>query len=189
MKRLTILFFAALFAICANALEPQRGYRGFIEWDNNIARYNYDVVGAQTDYFTGLSTSHGYQFNKNLFVGAGLAFDRNVDFDEWILPVYAQVRTDQNWGGYTPFGDLRIGYNLTDGGGIYFSPTVGYRFNWGRRLNLNVGVGLTLRGYGVDKYNVNIYEIGENGYYGELTYLGRSHKVKAMFNFRIGIDF
>jgi hypothetical protein len=189
MKRLTILFLVAFFAVYANAIEPQRGYRGFLEWDNNISSVNYDVVGRQTEYFTGLSTSHGYQFNSNLFAGVGLTLDRNVDFDEWMFPVFAQVRTDQNWGGFTPFGDLRIGYNLTDGGGIYFSPTVGYRFNWGRKMNLNVGVGLTLRGYSVEKYYDDFYETPDGTSYATTTYIGNSHKARAMFNIRVGIDF
>ncbi len=189
MKKLLIPTLATLLAVNAYALEPQRGYRGFVEWDNNLASVNYDVVGRQTEYFTGFSTSHGFQFNNNLFVGGGLAIERNVDVDQWMLPLFAQIRTDQNWNGFTPFGDLRIGYNATDGGGIYFSPTVGYRFNWGGKFGLNIGAGLTLRGYSEEKYWLDFYDTPTDGSYAELRYLGTSHKVQAMFSIRLGIEF
>lgn len=30
----------------------------------------------------------------------------------------------------------------------FLSPTIGYRLNWGRKANLNLGLGMTFRGYG-----------------------------------------
>lgn len=175
-------------ALAAGANEPQCGYRGFAEWDNNITSYNYYFGGSETVWYTGVSTSHGYQFNPHIFAGAGLMLERSTKYDQWTVPVFAQFRTDLSFGKYTPFGDIRLGYNFTDGGGIYFSPTVGYRFNFGRKLNLNLGVGMTLRGYTLDCYDLKGYDY-ETGHYVEAVYMGKSHQSKAMFNIRVGIDF
>lgn len=186
MKKFLSLICAicCISSICAR--EPQRGYRGFLEWSNDITSQKYGETWSKTFYFTGLSTSHGYQFNPNLFIGAGFELEREIDIDTWIAPIFAQVRTDQTWGKYTPFGDLRLGYNFTDGAGYFLSPTVGYRFNFGHKTNLNIGVGLTLRGYTADMYELSFDP--QMGYY-DATYIGTSHHTKAHFTFRVGIDF
>lgn len=181
-----------LSAVTAMAREPQSGYRGFIDWSNDFTTYTFFMIGDnEFTWFTGASTSHGYQINRNLYVGAGLMVEHNSKFDIYTIPVFADIRTDQTWGRFTPFGDLRIGYNFSDGGGIYFSPTVGYRFNLNRKMNLNVGIGLTLRGYATDKYNFSLDEGAlEDGYYKyDWAYLGKAHHIKAMLALRLGIDF
>lgn len=191
MKKLLLSLIAVAISTALFASEPERGYRGFVEWDNNITSYKLSIDSRKTYWFTGVSTSHGFQFNKNFFLGAGLMFDTSTDDNLKILPAFVQVRTDQTWGRFTPFGDLRIGYNFTDGGGMYISPTIGYRFNWGRKMNLNVGVGMTLRGSEVHQWDITYFPdyLGTgNGAY-DLEYRGSHHEFKPMFNFRIGIDF
>ena len=138
-----------------------------------------------TYFYTGVSTSHGYQFNPNLFLGAGLSIEYNKHSDSFIVPVFLQVRTDQKFGKFTPFGDLRLGYSCTDGGGIYASPTIGYRFNWGRKAAINIGVGMTVKGSSYDVFDI---VTGDDGYQ-YMKYAGRSHQTKLMFAFRIGFDF
>lgn len=186
-KSILTLSLILLTAVSAFAGPPQRGYRGFAEWDNGITSYPQVDDSRKTVWFTGVSTSHGYQLNPNLFVGAGLMVEKSTQFGFWTLPVFTQVRTDQKWGKFTPFGDLRIGYNCCDGGGIYFSPTVGYRFNWGRRMNLNLGIGLTLRGSSIKQYNIE-YDPDDNEM-AYISYIGKKHQTKAMFTIRVGIDF
>lgn len=183
-------FLSLLCALCCIgsifAREPQRGYRGFVEWSNDVTSFKIDEHTSQSFYYTGVSTSHGFQFNPHLFVGGGITLERYVDYDTWFTPIFAQVRTDQKWGKFTPFGDLRVGYNSADGAGYFLSPTIGYRFNWGRKVNINAGLGLTLRGYSVEQYDFDIDIV--NGYF-DMTYLGTKHSTKAMFSFRLGIDF
>lgn len=90
-----------------------------------------------------------------------------------------------NWGRFTPFAEVRLGYNLTDDGGVYFSPNIGYRFNWGRKTGVNVGVGLTLQGV-----KTNIYEVtSQPGDYWIMDYKGVRHDCRVCFSFRVGIDF
>jgi hypothetical protein len=191
MKKLLSLLLSMCVATGVFALTPQRGYRGFVEWSNDITSYKYFEDSRLNFYYTGVSTSHGYQFNPNLFVGAGLAIQTYTGGGIWKVPVFAQVRTDQQWGKFTPFGDLRVGYDLGDcdgSSGYYFSPTVGYCFNWGRKVGLNVALGLTLKGYSIDMYNIELVEV--DGYYTyNMDYIGVKHGTKPYFTFRVGLDF
>lgn len=194
MKRFFLFILVAVFsASIVFGRQPQRGYRGFIEWSSSVRSEKFlewSTPGANGCYrdrlfYTGFSTSHGYQINPMFFVGAGLGMEYGEKLDNWIAPVFAQCRMDFEFGKFTPFGDLRLGYNMSDGGGVYFSPTVGHRFNWGRKMGINVGAGLTLAGYTVEQYNGWIDESG----YIEMQYVGTKHKVRPYFSFRVGIDF
>lgn len=194
MKRVFI-FLIAIAAVVelAQARQPQRGYRGFVEWSNDLRtqkRIGTDMAGNQLTgreclYYTGLTTSHGYQINPLFFVGIGVGLERSVNDAHFIAPIFAHGRIDLKFGKFTPFGDIRLGANLSDGVSVYFSPTIGYRFNWGRKLGINLGAGLSLAGYKTENYNVT--EIAPEIY--DIQYLGTSHHVRPYFSFRLGIDF
>ena len=118
-------------------------------------------------------------------MGAGLGLEKCTRYDFWLAPVFVHARTDQQLGRFTPFAEVRLGYNLTDDGGVYFSPNIGYRFNWGRKTGVNVGVGLTLQGV-----KTNIYEVtSQPGDYWIMDYKGVRHDCRVCFSFRVGIDF
>lgn len=187
MKRIIITFMAlTAIASAAVARQPRVGYRGFIEWSNSLrSQENWYDNGSTTEFYTGFSTSHGYQFTPLLFVGGGLDYEHYSDLDSNILALFVQGRTDLKLGKYTPFGDLRLGYNFVAGGGVYFSPTVGYRFNWGRKMGINIGAGLTLLGYSNDIYDVSF----DNDGYMMLNKTGTVHDSVLFFSFRVGIDF
>lgn len=139
------------------ARQPERGYRGFVDWSNDCVIDPGFLIGegGDSEIFMGGTTSHGYQFNKWLYVGLGAGVQYNLDWkeyenernqDKFIIPVFVEARTDHKWGRFTPFFSVRLGANCSDGGGVYFSPTVGYRFDWGRRVALNLGLGMSLYG-------------------------------------------
>lgn len=193
MKRtiITLLSLLAVF-VTLSARQPQRGYRGFLDWSNSLHVEHYTADqsiwnrdGSITEFYTGFSTSHGYQFNPNFFLGAGLDYEHCNKISSDILALYLQGRTDITFGRFTPFGDIRLGYNCVVNGGVYFSPTVGYRFSWSRKLGLNLGVGLTLVGYGYDQYEI----VEDPSGYKELHKTGTIHRSIGFFSFRIGIDF
>ena len=79
------------------------------------------------------------------------------------MALFGNVRGDWKFGQFTPFGDLRIGYTSFEGGGLYFSPAVGHRFNWGRKAGLNVGIGLKLISARINNFR-SVYD-EENGWY------------------------
>ena len=172
MKKILVLLFIITSVTLGNARPPQKGYRGFVDWDNAFGKMTYfdntdGKLMRNTQWFIGVSTSHGYQFNPHVFLGGGLMLEGATPSGDLNFPVFADFRYDAAFGKFTPFGDVRLGYNFADGGGIYFSPTVGYRFSWNHKLGLNLGVGLTVRGC-------------DNGD-------GRQND--CFFTFRLGVDF
>lgn len=187
MKRVILTILAVLMmCLIAVARQPERGYRGLIEWSNDLRSMDMWGNGERTaQLYTGLSTSHGYQFNPWLFIGGGLVYEHCSKLDSHILAPFIHGRTDWQFGKFTPFGDIRAGYNLSQGGGVYFSPNVGYRFNWGRKAGLNIGVGLTVQGYEYGIYEIVVSPEG----YNTLLQIGSGHSALSFFSFRIGLDF
>lgn len=177
MKR-PLLFAASIVLLFhpADGRQPSGGYRGFFEWSSSL---------RTEQFYTGFSTSHGYQLNPMFFVGAGLGMERCTDHANWLAPVFVHGRIDLGLGKFTPFGDIRLGANLADGAGVYFSPSVGYRFNFGHKPGLNIGAGLTLAGYRVEYYEGSW--TGPDSY--EIRYVETRHKLRPYFSFRCGIDF
>lgn len=188
MKREIISLLAiATVTFTGIARQPQRGYRGFMDWSNSVRTEDGWGTGIRsTWYYSGFSTSHGYQINSRFFVGLGFDLEKCSKYSDNMAAVFLDGRTDLKFGKFTPFGDLRIGFSMTDGGGFYLSPTIGYRFNWGRKVGVNVGAGLTLKGLTYDQYDV---VISPDGYIINGNKVGKLHEYKAYFTFRIGFDF
>lgn len=179
---------AGAVALAMGAREPQRGYRGFVDWSNDVTQWKvWSDEKAETFYYTGMQTSHGFQFNPHLFLGAGLGVEYCKKDGSYIVPLFLDVRTDQKFGKFTPFADLRIGCSMSEGFGEYVSPTIGYRFNWGRKVGINVGVGATIKGYHLEMYEMDPVMDSEG--YWIMKYLGKEHRTRLSFAFRVGIDF
>lgn len=159
MKRLLILITVTICTLHLWALQPERGYRGFID-SSNFLDLNFGfLVGSGGDSYvsTGFTTSHGYQFNNWLYVGGGTGFIYNLNWKDlkatnyndksrYVIPLFAEVRFDAKWKRFTPYFSTQIGANVAERGGLYFSPTIGYRFNWGRKSAINFGLGVTVYG-------------------------------------------
>lgn len=193
MKKLIFILAAVVsLTFAAEARQPSRGYRGFFDWTSSVRSEkmgSIDFEGNLYDYregafYTGFTTSHGYQIDPMVFLGAGLGFEKCGKFDYEFVPLFVEGRVDMELGKFTPFGDLRVGVNLADGAGVYLSPTVGYRFSWGRKVGVNVGIGYTLVGYKAEHY-----EIVSDGDVWDLRYLGKKSHLRSFFSFRVGFDF
>lgn len=194
MKRITLSVLAlGLMCLMSEARQPHSGYRGFLEWSNSLRSDKFGwpdlqgniVMYRQNSFYTGATTSHGYQIDPMFFIGAGLGMEKCGDLGNWIVPVFVQGRADFLFGIFTPFADVRLGYNLAEGTGMYFSPSIGYRLNWGRKMGVNLGVGLTLAGYKAEHYEGTV--VGPDDYL--IQYVGRKSHTRAYFSFRLGIDF
>lgn len=186
MRKIVLFLFLITISFALSAKQPQRGYRGFVDWNNSLRIYEWSGIGRTTDYFTGFSTSHGYKVNPWIFAGAGFNFEYFSTARDYIIAPFFDFRSDFKFIKFTPFADARIGYSCTDGGGIYFSPFIGYRFNWGRKVGINVGVGITLKGYKSDIVDIE-YNPELGGW--DVEYLGMERKVETFLSFRIGLDF
>ncbi len=118
MKRLIITLMAVVAIVSGvSARQPQKGYRGFLEWSNGLRSEEelFSSENRKTVLYTGFSTSHGYQFNPWLFAGAGVDYNGNN-----LFALFAEGRADVKFGSFTPFGDLRVGYSVTKGGEYIF---------------------------------------------------------------------
>ena len=192
MRRFFITLLLILSFAVGRAEQPRSGYRGFIEWSNDLYGekvadwLNPSRMVHQTNYYVGATTSHGYQINPIFFVGLGLGVEHCSSYDRWLVPLFLQGRADFQFGRFTPFADLRAGVNVGCGVNAFFSPTVGYRFNWGRKMGLNVGLGMSLVGYTMDVYNIFIDP--DTGY-ASPVHERTQHFYDPTFTFRIGIDF
>ena len=193
MKKILIILTILLATLSSEALQPRRGYRGFFEWSSSVRSEKFAYPGIngnlmmyrENTFYTGFSTSHGYQINPMFFIGAGLGVEKCTSLDNWVAPVFIQGRIDLKFCKFTPFGDLRLGANVAEGAGVYLSPTMGYRFNWGRKMGVNLGAGLTLAGYRAEHYEVTM--TAPDSY--EIQYVGTRRHIRAYFSFRLGIDF
>lgn len=169
MKRaFTVILFAVAVYSSLSAKYPEKGYRGFVEQNIEIGwatgyRYVPSPGDGWMDYYEdytstfalwGLSTSHGYQFNPHFFLGAGIMFQigsgdvmRRLE-----LPLFIHARTDLQFGKWPIYGDLRLGgtfmaRNLKGGEDkLQITPSIGYRWDWGRRTCGNISLGVSLHG-------------------------------------------
>ena len=123
MKRLLLIITLSLATICTYALQPQRGYRTFVDWNNYLDLNIGFIAGEPGDskVFTGFTTSHGYQFNSWLYVGGGTGFQYNLDWKKYgnndgdcrfIIPVFAEARLDARWHRFTPYFSLQLGTQI-----------------------------------------------------------------------------
>lgn len=121
MKTKIITVAIILFSLVSNVMGQEakynlgRGYRGFIDVEE---MGNFGIIN--------FSTTHGYQFNPHIFVGAGVNCMAMIGESLWAYS--ANVRFDAtSKGKFNPFFDLKT-YFQKD---IFFNlhPTVGCRFN------------------------------------------------------------
>lgn len=187
MKRILLVTLALIALLPLSARQPQTGYRGFLEWNNSLRSEPsfIDINKNEIVYYSGVSTTHGYQITPIWFAGVGLSVENNRKYDNYIVAAYAQGRADLQFGRFTPFAEARLGYSLSDGGGAYFSPSIGYRFNWGRKLGINIGIGATLKNIKTEIVNLVTSPEG----YLTAVVIGSKRYNKGYFSFRVGIDF
>lgn len=125
---------------------PARGYRGFLDL-NRLDGYLYGTDDCDCYYSrAGLLTTHGFQFNPKIFVGAGLGVLWQADSDQesdfyCIVPIYSAFRCDFLERKVSPFVDFRLGgfantSSCSDFNGLFLSLSVGVRV---RRFNASLG--------------------------------------------------
>lgn len=126
-----------------------KGYKGFVD-----AGYIFDTSDNNAGKFS-ISTSHGYQFNNYLFLGAGMAIDCYTDTDEsqFGVPIFANFRANFINKKITPFADLKSGYSVGDINGAYVALGLGVRFTLKNKMALNLRMEYNYLQYQFDSYN------------------------------------
>lgn len=126
-------------------------YRGFVDTGYTFGLGDYKFGRIE------VNTSHGFQINPYVFVGAGAGFhfmssyetpnmdipldkrDSKVD-----VPIFANIRANLSKGKITPFADLKGGMFVTNSGGLYVSGSVGCRIATNTKQAVNISVGFSL---------------------------------------------
>lgn len=182
------MLLCSLFAV---ARQPEKGYRGFVDCSTTF-NLDISIYGGPTDSYVwmGGSTTHGYQFTPHLFVGGGIGYEAvlspNDRRPKRIFPVFGDVRTDLKFGKFTPFADMKLGVNFTHGAGLYFSPTIGYRFNWGRKTAINFAIGATFFGQQMPEYKAIM---APDGGIIDHEVIGHYHGTEIRPTLRLGFEF
>jgi hypothetical protein len=112
-----------------------RGYKGFVD-------VGYTFAGEDENRIE-VSTSHGYQFNNHVFLGAGVAYHDYYDYEYYAIPIYANFRANFIKKKVTPFVDVRSGYSFGDLEGLYGCVGMGARFGLAKKLALNLTLGFS----------------------------------------------
>lgn len=113
----------------------ETGYKGFVDLGYTLGVGDWGVDRVE------LSTSHGYQFNPYLYVGAGVGVNYYFDAEVVGLPIFAHVRGNILDNSISPYVDFRIGYSpLKDVQGLYMAPSVGCKI-----YSFNVSIGYVMQ--------------------------------------------
>lgn len=193
MKKIKLLMIAVAVMACGTAsaqfsntsmrgsnksgYQSESGYRGFVEVGYTVGTGD---AGADAVSFT---TSHGYQINPYVFVGAGAGVNYYHSPDMWSVPIFATARGTLIDGPISPFLDLKIGYAAADVSGFYFSPTIGCRFN---KFTLSAGYQMVSVGSESESVYVPSYGYGYGGYYSDYETDGYT---AGGFVFKVGLEF
>ena len=139
------------------------GYRGFADVSVGIG------VTTDSKFMVGLSTVHGWQLTPNLFLGGGIAANDIAykDYDESndaiVVPLFGAVRCDFGKGSFTPFAEVRSGYDFICGNGFYLNPSVGIHYAKKDNFGYNLSLGYAHQGT-KNPYYVNDKEKNSLGY-------------------------
>ena len=162
-----------------------KGYRGSVEV-GTIVNFRASGIPIDRGAFS-ITTSHGYQFNHHLFLGAGIGLDYHAAGGSLFMPLFADVRANFLNRDITPFWGVKIGYAVGSkvsevvNPGIYFNPTFGIRFILKSDFAMNVALGYNLQQQVVEEYFYSSYFWG--GDYYTVKYLRHGLSLRLGFEF------
>ena len=149
MKKIFILSALLFSVIGSNAQNTSRnGYRGFVDTGYSVGIGDYDFGRFE------VNTSHGYQINPYLFIGAGTGLHfmssyktKNMDIPLDIreskvdIPVFANLHCNFLKKKVSPFIDVKGGTYVTNKGGLYVNASAGCRYSFNEKQEINLSVG------------------------------------------------
>lgn len=158
-----------------HCMKGVKGYRGFAEAGVAVGIGDYNLHRME------LNTSHGYQFNPYLFVGAGVGMHYYFDASDALMPIFADCRVNFLPGRIAPAFDFKLGYSLAFsdgvyGAGLFLAPSAGVRIglnNPSQAIRVNVGFSMQ---------QLEVYYLGYSHYYTD-------RKICNSVLFKIGYEF
>ena len=153
MKKLALSLFV-LYALSQNVFAQNisgQCYRGFADAGYTIGIGDYEFGRFE------INTSHGYQINPYIFLGAGMGLhfmpkyetpDMDIPLDKRDskvdIPVFANTRVNFLKSKYSPFIDVKGGTYVTNSGGLYVNASAGLRIALNEKQAINISVGYTV---------------------------------------------
>lgn len=155
MKKSTLI--VALLSFLALGMSAQsesssfkHGYRGFADVGYTFGVGDYDMGRFE------VSTTHGYQINPYIFVGAGVGLhfmpsyetsDMDIALDtrdsKVCIPVFAAARVNFTKTRVSPFIDIKGGTFVTKGDGLYIVLSGGCKIKTRGKQGIDLSVGYT----------------------------------------------
>lgn len=150
-KNLFILATLLSVSLTMSAQNTSGGcYRGFADAGYTIGIGDYDMGRFE------INTSHGYQINPFIYLGAGLGLHFMPEYEtegmtialdsresKVDIPVFANAKINMGKGKFVPFIDGKVGTYVTNNGGMYMNVSAGLRIATNERQAVNVSVGYT----------------------------------------------
>lgn len=189
LKYSILVLIAAVVSLSAQGKQPQTGYRGFVDWDSEVFA-DIALYGGPTNskFYTGFTTTHGYQLKEWLFIGGGtgLIFWPK-ESQIYSLPVYGSCRVDLGKRRISPFFEVRLGCNTVHGAGVYFASCFGLGWRFYKDFGVNIAIGYTMNG-SHQYYTYLTYDDPSLNHYGWVdNSLG--HNYDNSLSLRLGIEF
>lgn len=185
-----------IMPITSTAQFLQKGYHGIV--DVGYCHYISQIDPSTIE----LTTSHGYQFNQHIFLGAGIGFDFTGE-SKWgdisgkpynkraakvDIPLFFNARANLTKTKLSPFVDARVGAYINNDGNIYANFALGGRYAINDKMGLSLSIGYELRKVTVEQLNMltgNKY----NNYRADYYYTDRPNQSVDGFVFKAGMDF
>lgn len=161
MRKVFILSAMLLSSIGSIAQNTAKNcYRGYVDAGYSVGIGDYDFGRFE------VNTSHGYQINPYLFIGAGTGLhfmssyktkDMNIPLDirdsKVDIPVFANIRCNLQKKKVSPFFDIKGGTYVTNNGGLYVNASAGCRISINEKQAINLSVG-----YAIEKLQFETFD-------------------------------
>lgn len=178
------------FAINSNAHSMQSGYKGHVETGYSVGIGDYDFGRFE------VNTTHGYQVNPYIFLGAGTGLhfmssyktgDMEIPLDvrdsKVDIPVFANFRSNFTKGKISPFFDIKGGTFVTNNGGLYVVASLGVRYALNNKQGLSLSVG-----YAAEKLEFETFERFNGRYDMSYTRKPATYDTESV-SVKLGFDF
>lgn len=168
----------------------ESGYHGFVDVGYTIGLTDYEFGRFE------VNTSHGYQCNPYLYMGAGIGLhfmseyktpNMNIPLDfrssQLDAPVFVNIRWTVLNSRITPFVDGKLGYYVTHHGGTYANISLGCRFFVYGHQAISISVG-----YANEKLEFKTFDKFNSGH--DMDYVRSSRKLGTEgVSAKIGYEF
>ena len=165
-------------------------YRGFID-----AGYDVGIGDYEFGRFV-INTTHGYQFNPYIFLGAGTGFHfmseyKTKDLDIALdtreskvdIPVFANAHVNFTKRKVAPFVDGKAGTFVTNNGGMFWNISAGCRIATNEKQAVNISIG-----YAAEKLEFESFDRFNSSH--DMSYTRKARVLNAeCVTLRVGYEF